>query len=429
MKFHMCTLSDFEVQGKTVLCRIDINQPVDKTTGKLKDITRIKGCIPTLAELSERKAKTVLLAHQGGDLEYKNYFTTEPHSRVLSELLGKPVKFIDDVTGPGAREAIKNLQEGEFLMLDNVRFVAEEMTLFETKLSLNAQEQSKTQIVKKLAPLADLYLCDAFAAAHRSQPSLVGFQQVLPSAMGRLFEKEFSVISGVMENPARPCLFILGGAKIQDAFMMMRTVLRDGVADKVLTGGLVSNIMLLAKGIDLGLPSSALIKKMNLMEYIRTAKEILAEFESKILLPVDLAYIDGDRREVRIVDLPVEHMLIDIGSRTAELYKKEIEGASTVFVNGPMGIFEEKLSEYGTKVVWEALGETKAYTILGGGDSITAANKYKVEGKVSYICTGGGALIRFLSGEELPVVKALRYAADKFGSNRQSRVKCAQNFK
>ncbi|HWR45863.1 phosphoglycerate kinase [Sporomusa sp.] len=415
MKFGMCTLSDFDVTGKTVLCRVDINQPIDRKTGTLKDVTRIKGCIPTLKELSERNAKTVLLAHQGGDLEYKNYFTTKPHAKILSDFLGRTVKFIDDVTGPAAREMINNLEEGEILLLDNVRFVSEEMTLFETKLNLNEEDQSKTQVVQKLAPLADLFVCDAFAAAHRSQPSLVGFEQVLPSAMGRLFEKEFSVIADIMESPSRPCLFILGGAKIQDAFMMMNTALKNGVADKVLTGGLVGNIMLLAKGIDIGVQSTDLIKKMNLTEYVEIAREILDKFSNKILLPVDLAYVEGDRKEVAIADLPVKDILVDIGSLTAKTYKKAIKEASTIFVNGPMGIFESEPSEHGTKVVWEALAESAAYSVLGGGDSITAANKYKVEERISYICTGGGALIRFLSGEELPVVKALRYAANKFG--------------
>lgn len=418
MKFKMCTLSDFDVKGKTVLCRIDINQPIDRKTGVLKNVTRLKGCIPTLKELSERNAKTVLLAHQGGDLEYKNYFTTEPHAKVLSELLGKPVKFIDDVTGPTAREMIKNLTEGEILLLDNVRFVSEEMTLFETKLNLSQEEQSKTQVVQKLAPLADLYVCDAFAAAHRSQPSLVGFEQVLPSAMGRLFEQEFSVLAGIMESPQRPCLFVLGGAKIQDAFMMMSTALKNGIADQVLTGGLVSNIMLLAKGIDIGVNSKELLQKMNLMEYVVVAQEILSKFNDKILLPVDLAYVADSRKEISIVDLPVTDMLVDIGSKTAEIYRTTINEAKTVFVNGPMGIFENEPTELGTKVVWEALAESKADTILGGGDSIAAANKFNVEQKVSYICTGGGALIRFLSGEELPVVKALRYAADKFGTDK-----------
>jgi phosphoglycerate kinase len=419
MKYGICTLDDFDLKGKTVLCRVDINQPVDRKTGTLRDTTRIRGCVSTIRELSDNKAKVVLLAHQGGDLEYKNYYTTEPHAKLLAEYLDRPVKFIDDVTGPCARDMIASLGEGEILLLDNVRFVSEEMTLFETRLKLSAEEQSRTQVVSKLAPLADLYVCDAFAAAHRSQPSLVGFEQVLPSAMGRLFEREFTVISNVMENPERPCLFILGGAKIQDAFLMMGAVLSGGVADKVITGGLVSQIMFLAKGVSLGAESEEFIEKNNLMEYATTARELLVRYEDRILLPVDLAYFDETRREIDVKDLPVEGMLADIGHKTAEVYKKAIGEAKTVFINGPMGVFENEATEHGTKTIWQAVADSSAFSVLGGGDSITAANKYQVKDKISYICTGGGALVRFLSGEELPVVKALRNAAVKFHADRR----------
>ena len=225
MRYGIRTLDEVNVQGKTVLCRIDINQPVDRENGTLKSISRIRACVPTLRELSDKGAKLVLMAHQGSDIEYQNYYTTEPHSRVLSELLGREVKFIADVCGPAAQEAIRSLSNGEILLLDNVRFVAEEQTLFEMKLQLTHAQQAQTLLVRKLAPLADLYVCDAFAAAHRDQPSLCGFEQVLPSAMGRLFEQEYCVISGLMENPERPCTFVLGGAKISDAFLMLRTVL------------------------------------------------------------------------------------------------------------------------------------------------------------------------------------------------------------
>jgi len=354
----------------------------------------------------------VLMAHQGSDIEYKNFYTTEPHSKVLSELLGREVKFLDDVCGPAAREAIKALKDGEILLLDNVRFLSEEQTLFEMKLKLTHEQQAQTLLVRKLAPLADLYVCDAFAAAHRDQPSLCGFEQVLPSAMGRLFEEEFCVISGIMESPARPCTFVLGGAKISDAFLMMNTVLAGGVADYVLTGGLVANIMLWAKGIDIGEASREFIRKQGYEEFITTAKDVLSKFADKIVLPTDLAFVkNGMRIETNIDRLPGDEMLVDIGKETATNYQRVIRDSKTVFVNGPMGVFEKPESEYGTKAVWDALGDTKGYTVIGGGDSITATNKYKKQDKIDYICTGGGALIRFLTGEELPVVKALRHGS------------------
>ncbi len=415
MKYGIRSLDDFEVKGKTVLCRIDINQPVDRATATLKSTARIRACVPTLKELVEKGAKLVLMAHQGSDIEYQNFYTLEPHSKVLSELLGQEVRFVPDVCGPTAIEAIKSLGEGEVLLLENVRYMSEEQTLFELKLKLTHEQQAQTVLVQKLAPLGDLYVCDAFAAAHRDQPSLCGFEQVLPSAMGRLFEKEYCVVSDLMEAPAHPCTFILGGAKISDAFLMLRTVLENGAADHVLTGGLVANIMLAAAGANIGAGSLAFIEKQGYTSYIEVAKELLGQYADRIVLPVDLAQVEnGARVEYKLADVPADAGLTDIGSESAALYREIILNSKTVFANGPMGIFEADLTELGTRVVWETLGETAGYTVIGGGDSITAAAKYDVTDKLDYICTGGGALIRFISGEELPVVKALRHAATAF---------------
>lgn len=412
MRFGIRTLDELSVRGKTVLCRVDINQPVDRDAGTLKSINRITACVPTIRELCGKGAKVVLLAHQGSDIEYKNFYTTKPHAAVLSSLLGKEVKWIDDVCGPAARDMIRGLHDGEVLLLDNVRFVAEEQTLFEKNLRLSHEQQAKTLLVRKLAPLADLYVCDAFAAAHRDQPSLCGFEQVLPSAMGRLFEKEYCTVSSVMEHPERPCVFVLGGAKISDAFQMMQTVLERGIADTILTGGLVANIFLIALGSEIGNGSRAFIFKSNYSEFFDRAKELYAKFGDKIKLPSDLAWVEnGERREAAIELMPENVTAIDIGHATADAYRTCVLHAKTVFVNGPMGIFEQEPSEYGTKELWRALADTEGFTVLGGGDSITATEKYQLTDKIGYICTGGGALIRFLSGEELPVVKALRHGS------------------
>jgi phosphoglycerate kinase len=418
MRFGINTLDDFDVRGKTVLLRVDINQPVDKEKGQLEDITRIKGCVPTVTELAEKGAKLVILAHQGSDIEYQNYYHLGLHAQALRNLTRRDIKFAPDVCGPFAQEKIKNLKEGEILLLDNVRFMAEEMTLFETKLKLSAEQQAKTQVVNKLAPLADLYVCDAFAAAHRAQPTLTAFQQLLPSAMGRLFEKEYSVLVEILEKPKKPLVFVLGGAKIQDAFLMMDKVLREEIADTVLAGGLVANVMLIAKGVDIGKPSYNYILKNNLGEFIDKSRALLSGFSDRIMLPVDLAYADEQRHNVCIEELPVSEPLLDIGDKTSELFAQKIQRASTVFVNGPVGVFEKPLTEHGTKTVWQALAETNAFTVLGGGDSVAATNKYGLADKMGYICTGGGAMVRFLSGEELPVVAALKYAGKKFGNER-----------
>ena len=415
MIFGINTIDDYEIKGKTVLCRIDINQPVDKSKDILKSTARIEACVPTIRELSDKGAKLVLLAHQGSDIEYHNFYTTRPHSRVLSELLGREVKFIPDVCGPAAVSAIKELKEGEILLLDNVRFMSEEQTIFEKSLKLSPEEQTKTVLVEKLAPLGDLYVCDAFAAAHRNQPSLCAFEQLMPSAMGRLFEKEYQVLSELMEKPEHPCVFVLGGAKVADAFLMMETVLAAETADVILTGGLVGNIMLASQGIEIGQGSLSFIEKSGYGEYIEKSKEIYKKYGEKIELPFDIAYVrDGKRYEAVANEIPSDISAVDIGENTKKRYQEIIRNAKTVFVNGPMGVFEEAASEEGTRGVWEALGDTKAFTVVGGGDSITATAKYDKRDKISYICTGGGALIQFLSGKEMPVIKALRDGAQKF---------------
>lgn len=415
MEYAINTLDDFDYKGKVTLCRLDLNSPYDKDNNVLKDTTRIEAAIPTIKELSGSGAKLVLLTHQGGDLEYQNYVSTKSHSAVISNLLGKSVKFIDDICGPAARDAVSNLAEGEILLLDNVRYMAEELTLFETNLKLSAAEQAKTLIVSKLAPLADLYVCDAFAAAHRDQPTLVGFEQLLPSAMGRLFEKEYKILSKIMSSPEKPSIFLLGGAKIEDAFDMMPKVIHDRIADKILTSGLLAQVFMLAQGVDLGTASKEIIYKKKLDIFIDKARGLLSSYKDKIIIPVDYAYsIEGKRIEVDAADFPISYAISDIGSKTISKYKEEISKSKTIFINGPSGVFEKPESESGTKELWTAVADSAAYSVIGGGDSVTAINKYYLKDKFSYICTGGGAMVRFLSGEELPVVKALKESALRF---------------
>jgi len=415
VKFGINTLDDIDVAGKVVLCRVDINSPLGPDGG-LRDTTRLKGCAPTVSELAGSGAKVVLLAHQGGDLEYQNYGSTEPHAAVLSELVGRPVQFVDDVCGPAARAAIAGLAGSDILLLDNVRFLGEEMTLFEEKLRLTPAQQARTLLVRRLAPLGDVYVCDAFAAVHRSQPSLVGFEELLPSAMGRLFEREYAGLSRLRENPRRPCVFVLGGTKVDDAFLMMRAVLSDHVADTVLTGGLVGQIMLIASGADIGVPSTELVRSRHLWQWVDLSRQVLAEFGDHVVLPVDFAVVDGEERtELRARDLPDDGLIVDVGHETVATYANAIAAAGTVFVNGPLGVYEKAPSEYGTRKIWEAVAESSAHTTIGGGDTISAANKYGLCDRFDYVCTAGGGMVRFLSGEELPVVTALKAAAARFG--------------
>jgi len=415
VKYGIHTLEDFDWRGKVVLCRVDINAPLDPETGGLRDTTRLKGCAPTVKELAEAGARVVLLAHQGGDLEYHNYASTEAHAPVMSELIGRPVAFIDDVCGPAARDAVGRLAAGDVLLLDNVRFCGEELTLFETKLNLSPEDQAKTLVVRKLAPLADLYVCDAFAAAHRSQPTLVGLEELLPSAMGRLFEKEYANLARLREEPARPCVFVLGGTKIQQAFPMMAAALADGVVDTVLTAGLVANVMLAAQGVDIGEPSMEFIRASQLVTFIEESKTLLAEHGDAIMLPADLAYVkDGARVEVPSADLPVGEALVDLGHQAVNDYRTLIAAAGTVFVNGPAGVFERSETEYGTRSIWDAVARSAAFSALGGGDSVAAMNRFGLADQFNYVCTAGGAMVQFLSGKPMPVIEALKASVTRF---------------
>jgi phosphoglycerate kinase len=409
------TLDDLSVEGKTVLLRVDINSPVDEYK-RIKDRTRIQRCLPTIRELHDKRAKLVVLAHQADPIEYQNFTVLKEHAEILSELLGTKVQYVDDVAGPFAVEKIRAMHPGDILLLDNVRIYTEETIIFEKEVKLPPEEQARTTIVRRLSPLAEAYVCDAFAAVHRSQPTLVGFAQLLPSAAGRLFEEELKVLSRVKQNPERPCIFILGGAKILDAFRMMRSALDDGSADKVLTTGLVAQIVLKANGTPLGRASEAYLEKRNLLEFVPAAEESLKNHANRILCPEDFAVdSSGKRTEVDAGQLPDQEPIADIGEKTIERYCGLIAAARTVFVNGPAGVYEKAPFALGTRRIWEAVAASAAFSVLGGGDSIAAAKLFGVQEGISFISTAGGGLIRFLAGEKLAVVEALERSARRFG--------------
>ncbi|MBC8263598.1 MAG: phosphoglycerate kinase [Anaerolineales bacterium] len=414
MSLQVLTLDDFELEGKTVLLRVDINSPLDRQTKAIKDDTRIRRCLPTIRELADRGARVVILAHQGDPLDYENFTPLAQHAELLSRLMGRPVAYLDDVAGPAARQRIRGLQKGQILLLENVRIHTEETIIFEEEVRLSPAEQAQTYVVRNLAPLADLYVCDAFAAAHRSEPTLVGFPQVLPAAAGRLFEEELRVLTQVRGQPERPCFFLLGGAKILDAFKMMRAALESGAADGVLTVGLTGEIMLIAAGYELGEATLAFLREKNLLDFVKSARELLATFGDRLHYPLDVAVVeDGERQELPGDMLPAPEMIVDVGQRTVEDYSARIAAADTIFVNGPAGIYEEEASAFGTRALWEAMAASPAFTVIGGGDSIAAAREFGVLDGFSYVCTAGGGLVRFLAGEPLPVVNALAESATR----------------
>ncbi|MGI6777791.1 MAG: phosphoglycerate kinase [Acetivibrionales bacterium] len=403
-----------DYSGKTVLLRVDINSPIDPATKRIANENRIKKSIPTIKYLLDQGAKLAIIAHQGDTLDYHNLIPMEEHAQKLSALLGIAVKYIDDVCGPAAQEAVKALKPGEAILLGNLRYLTEEVSTFEDAVKLKPEEMLSTYLVRSLAPLVDCYVNDAFAAAHRNAPSMVAFQEMLPTAGGKLLMDEIEALTKVMEMPEKPSVFVLGGLKISDAFGMMKQVLQNGTADKILACGVTGEIMLMAQGISLGQKKEKFIKDRSLDVFLAPAKEYLNDYPGKIAVPLDLAYEkDGKRCEAAVDELPPDEMFMDIGEKTIEIFKGVIESADTIFVNGPAGVYENKLFENGTREIWNAIADAKGYSVIGGGDTVSAASRFIDLKKINYVCTAGGAMVRFLSGKKLPLIEAMKKASQK----------------
>ena len=406
----MFRLEDFNFSGKTVFLRLDLNSPVEN--GRITSDARFRAALPTVRHLLEEGAKVVIGTHQSRP--YKgDYITTEQHAEILSRLLGQPVEYVEDIFGRLARERISSLKPGEAIMLENLRFSAEEV------FYRPIEECEKTHFVRKLAPLMDYAVNDAFASSHRSQPSLVGFAQLKPMAMGKLMEGEVDALTRAYESGERPRVYVLGGAKVDDSLRVAENVLRRGKADLILTGGLVGNVFTLAKGFNLGDANIEFMERKGLLEFVGWAERILDEFYPYVRTPVDFA-IDykGERLEIDLLSdekrLFDEYQILDIGSRTVEKYREILLNAGTIVANGPMGVFEREEFAVGTVGVFRAIAESKAFSVVGGGHSIASIYKYNIKG-ISHVSTGGGAMLAFFAGEKLPVLEALRMSYEKFG--------------
>jgi phosphoglycerate kinase len=411
----MKSIDDFDYNSKTVLLRVDINSSIDPQTKRIINENRLQKSIPTISKILQKGARLAIIAHQGDTLDYQNLIPLEEHAEKLTGYLGVDVDYVDDVCGPAAQDKVRSLQPGQAVLLGNLRYLSEEISTFENAVKLKPDEMLETYLVRGLAPLVDYYVNDAFAAAHRNAPSMVAFQELKPTAAGDLLFDEVSALTKVMSAPEHPSVFVLGGAKISDAFAMMKRVLESGAADKILTCGITGEIMLLAKGYRLGETKENFLKGRGLDVFVADAKSYLDEFGDKICFPSDLAYAsDGVRHEVRIETLPAEQMFMDIGARTIAQYEQAISEAKTLFVNGPPGVYEDVLFEDGTKAVWNAIAAAEGYSVIGGGDTVTAAAKYVDLSKINYVCTAGGAMVRFLSGTKLVLIEAMEkaYARD-----------------
>lgn len=390
------SLKDIDVKDKKVLVRVDFNVPLSKETKEITDDSRIKAALPTINYLVDNGAIVILMSHLGRPKGQANpEFSLKPVAKRLEELLGKKVEFLDSdtVIDDNIKEKVNNLKSGEIALLQNTRYREEE-----TK---NGEE-----FAKDLASLGDVFVNDAFGTSHRAHASNVGVASILPSALGFLVEKEVEIMGKALENPKRPFIAILGGAKVSDKIGVIENLLEK--VDTILIGGGMAYTFLKAQGKEIG---KSLVEE----DKIELAKEILSKAEKegvKLILPVDSVVAkevsdDVDFEVVSNDNIPSDEMGLDIGPKSIDLFREEILKAGTIVWNGPMGVFELNNFNKGTFAVAEALAESKAITIVGGGDSAAAVEKAGYKEKVTHVSTGGGASLEFLEGKELPGIAAI----------------------
>lgn len=387
--FNKKMVTDLDVNEKKVLVRVDFNVPIKD--GVITDDTRVTAALPTINYLLEHGAAVILASHLGrpktsADLQ----FSLKPVADHLASLVKAPVHFAADCVGEVAQAAADALKPGEILVLENTRFHPEE-------------EKNNPEMSKQLAALADLFVNDAFGTAHRAHASTAGVAAYLPSAAGFLLEKEIQYLGNAIDNPKRPFVAILGGAKISDKIGVIDNLLNK--ADHILIGGGMANTFLAAKGYDM---ADSLVEK----ESLETAKALIEKGEAKLMLPVDMVLADkfdadADSKVVPLGDVPAGWRVLDIGPKTVKAYRKTILDAGTVVWNGPMGVFEFPKFAKGTFAIAEAVADSNSISVIGGGDSVSAINKSGLSDKITHISTGGGASLEMLEGLELPGLAAL----------------------
>jgi phosphoglycerate kinase len=414
------TLDDVELKGKTVLLRVDINVPVDQATLRISESKRLEAIRDTVEELVDREAKVVLIAHQGRVGDY-DFLPLDQHAAVLSSTFGETFDYVDDTIGVAARERVKEMKPRDVLLLQNVRFLAEET------LDRTPEEHATTILVQRLSSLADVFANDAFSAAHRSHASLVGFTRTLPSVAGRNMERELRFDQQVFTNPERPLVYCLGGSKPDDILEVMKYALERGVVDDVLTSGVLGQLFLVALGRKLGEETDALLREKRYLDDMGDVKDLLSRFGARIRVPVDLAYNDkGKRIEVGVRNLPGTGIVADIGKETIAAYESIINDAKTVVTKGPAGVYEVPGFAAGTKALLEAIGSSRAFSLVGGGHTLSAIRELGIdETSFSYVSLGGGALINYLSGKGLPAYDALKQAAVRVKGSRELEVERA----
>ena len=383
------SVKDLDVGGKRVLVRVDFNVPVKD--GEVTDDTRIRRALPTVRDLLERGGRPILISHLGrpkGEPDPK--YTMDPVAKRLEELLGAPVQKLDAAVGPEVEAALADAPEGGVTLLENSRFYP-------------GETKNDPELAEGLAALAELYVNDAFGAAHRAHATTVGVAEKLPAAAGLLMQEELDYLDSVLRTPERPFVAILGGAKVSDKLGVIESLL--GAADTLLIGGAMCFTFFKAQGYEIG---KSLVEE----DYLDEAKRLLGEAGDKLVLPVDVVVSEAmeegaEARVVPIEEIPDGMMGLDVGPRTVEAFRSYIADARTVFWNGPMGVFEIEAFAKGTEGVARAVAESDATSVVGGGDSVAAVGKLGLEDEMSFISTGGGASLEYVEGKELPGVAVL----------------------
>ena len=390
----MKTIDQLDAAGKRVIVRVDFNTPVKD--GAVSDDTRIRAALPTINKLLEQKAKLILMSHRGrpSGTGYEEAFSLAPVAARLAELVDAPVVLAEDVAGPDSRQKAEALGEGEILLLENLRFDKRE-------------KKNDPTFCEELASLAEVYVNDAFGTAHRAHASTTGIASLLPAYAGYLLANEVSTLTGMLDEPKRPFCAILGGSKVSDKIAVIEALMEK--CDTLIIGGGMCFTFLLAQGYEVGTS----LKEEDWVERASAMIEAAKEKGVNLLLPVDVVCADrfaedAETKTVGIDAIPADMMGLDIGPKTSEIYAEAIAKAATVFWNGPMGVFEMDAFAVGTKAVAEAVAANEAAdTIIGGGDSVAAVNKFGLADKMTFISTGGGASMELVEGKELPGVAAL----------------------
>lgn len=386
------SVKDIDVKGKRVFVRVDFNVPMED--GKVTDDTRIRAALPTIQYLVDEGAKVILSSHLGRPKgEVKEELRLTAAGERLAELLGKPVKKLDESVGENVKAVVAAMEDGDIVLLENVRFHA-------------GEEKNDPALAKQFAELADVYVNDAFGAAHRAHATTAGIAEFLPAVSGFLMQKELDVLGKALADPERPFTAIIGGAKVKDKIDVINHLLEK--VDNLIIGGGLSYTFTKAQGHEVG---TSLLEE----DKIDLAKSFIKKAEDKgvnFYMPVDAVVADEFSKDAntKVVDIdkiPADYMGLDIGPKTAEIYADVIKNSKLIIWNGPMGVFEMDAFANGTKAVANAMAETEGYTVIGGGDSAAAVEKFGVAEKMSHISTGGGASLEFMEGKELPGVVAL----------------------